>query len=1230
MKIQLTHISFRGTPHNSPGFSLIATVSVMTLLVLVALTMLSLSTLEIRQSQQDLHKETARANARMALMLAIGRLQQSAGPDQRVTARADILEGVDDNLELDSSKRWLTGVWNTAEWDPLNPNDKKFVDWLVSGSDGVGRHHKDYVFTPSGELVVPLVGQQSVDDQSGQVSVAKVPLSENGNNSGALAYAVFDNGVKASAANSGKAAGAERDLASRLAAYPRTALEVTDINELQNASDNETADRTLSDESLDLLFPSAGNIVSDKAFHDITHLSRMLLTDVRNGGLKKDLSSAFELDLEAFNALDEFHMSGERNVTNFYSWLSDAYSDAKFYDGDKSPDLGYIFEAPAPNNSNLRMRGPTWDMMRNHYRQYKREYENMSWARQMRNLPNDVFAARGEMPLSYATRRGSSPGTFALHVAHGDLYSKGVNRAYAANCVLPLAREHGAKTHGTVPRTIGLVVQPTSPKIAPTVLRYTLVLGAVMRKVNGEDTMAISFDPYITIFNPYNVAIAFDSFGMFHSKMNPCRVTIDYTNQEGNSDRAVVDFSNNYFTQGTVSYRLRQESKPYVLEPGEVKVISPYRLNPGDEAEIVRSHDINPLDGRFEYNEASGIVVAPGKTVRPKEGTQVTMELRGKVRPNRVELEHLTFNLFSRYDHQGGERDIRKHLPPLRGIQADTDIFDDMFVGRTGFYAQDFWAFPNLRASRTVNESQIPSLNEDGLFVGALDLRMKHANEANGEKVSPFADFNYLYTAVDPRDYEARSRMAPSWKVELKQITDISELQLVQDTSGHGLWGAATTLPAGSSHIILNEVPRLPMTSLAQYQHLTAGLPNSGGAKHLGNSFTHPGIDALDQVVRKRPLQIYFFIDNQWQVDNSWAGNEGLWDRYFFSGLFYGDMQMPWQEARVAASLDEAIESTMLGDDYPLFNPYMRYTPSGRSDERDRMISYEHIAESLVIENGFNINSTSEAAWRAVLGGMRNLEYPWMDKNQLKSANGSEYHVVGRYGLPGAEAQSPWTGFRALSDQEIEALAKAIVKQVKLRGPFMGLADFVNRRLTNDEIDGYDVGKLGALQMAIEAAGLNDDVRYSENVDYQPTIYSNNPGIENKRIALGGKSIERSTMRGAPQYLMQADILTGIGGRISARSDTFTIRTYGESYDKTGQVMAKAWCEAVVQRTSEWLEPTDEQATEKSDDYGSSNISQPTVPFWQANDAMPELNKKFGRRFKVVSFRWLEPQTYQD
>lgn len=91
--------------HNK-GFALVVTLSLMILLTIIAVGLLSLSAVTLRSSSHGTAQAEAQANARMALMLAIGELQKHAGPDTRVTAPADV---------IDSGNPPLTGVWKSWE-----------------------------------------------------------------------------------------------------------------------------------------------------------------------------------------------------------------------------------------------------------------------------------------------------------------------------------------------------------------------------------------------------------------------------------------------------------------------------------------------------------------------------------------------------------------------------------------------------------------------------------------------------------------------------------------------------------------------------------------------------------------------------------------------------------------------------------------------------------------------------------------------------------------------------------------------------------------------------------------------------------------------------------------------------------------------------------------------------------------------------------------------------------
>jgi hypothetical protein len=185
-----------------------------------------------------------------------------------------------------------------------------------------------------------------------------------------------------------------------------------------------------------------------------------------------------------------------------------------------------------------------------------------------------------------------------------------------------------------------------------------------------------------------------------------------------------------------------------------------------------------------------------------------------------------------------------------------------------------------------------------------------------------------------------------------------------------------------------------------------------------------------------------------------------------------------------------------------------------------------------------------------------------------------------------------------LTPDEIHQLAVAITNEVKLRGPFISLADFVNRRLAEDE-----TGRMGALQAAIEKAGLNSGLKYEYPLDNSKSL----PDYKHPDNISDATRMEQTLKPdckawGAPAYLTQADVLQALGPVLSARSDSFVIRTYGDAVDATGKITARAWCEAVVQRTPEPLVP---------DETG-------------INSKLNGKDGDFGRRFVITSFRWLD------
>jgi hypothetical protein len=313
--------------------------------------------------------------------------------------------------------------------------------------------------------------------------------------------------------------------------------------------------------------------------------------------------------------------------------------------------------------------------------------------------------------------------------------------------------------------------------------------------------------------------------------------------------------------------------------------------------------------------------------------------------------------------------------------------------------------------------------------------------------------------------------------------------------------------------------------------------------------------------------------------DLSFEANRTLWDRFYLS---------TGTDSQKRLFLEDPEKN-------PLPNGRMRLASAAASEER--LKDFHQAASQLLVEGAFNVNSTRVEAWKALLGSSRttgfndgqNVPFP-----RVLAPQGAAWKSGSA-----ADGDAAWAGFRELTKDEIGRLAEAIVEQVKLRGPFLSLSDFVNRRLAEDE-----TGRVGALQAAIERAGLNSSHNSTFPLDNRASLpdYRHPDNIPDAtRMEQTLKPASKAW--GAPSYLTQADVLQVIGPALAARSDTFVIRAYGDSVDAAGVVQARAWCEATVQRMPEPLDPDDSGLNPR-------NAGQPG---------------DYGRRFTMTSFRWLGP-----
>jgi hypothetical protein len=615
--------------------------------------------------------------------------------------------------------------------------------------------------------------------------------------------------------------------------------------------------------------------------------------------------------------------------------------------------------------------------------------------------------------------------------------------------------------------------------------------------------------------------------------------------------------------------------------------------------------------------------------------------------------------------------------------------------------------------------------------------------------------------------YDGKAHTPIGWVLSQRQLVDDPQIALTNGRT-NAFWGGSVSPNSLSrSDTILFPVPRRPLLSLAQLGSAGTAQVNTDADLTVGSSFAHPGIMDLTKITdwpgpkvesgtdRAIPENGYVGIHEGTRIirnvanvrtDHAFAANLALWDAYYFSGLnlqansyslpgdrnnFPTGPDLPTDPDVVteqASALRRAagngpfnatsfadVKNALEAGFNPLANKRVVFQPDARPAVADRSFpapnEFPHptyLARNSLYNGGFNVNSTSKSAWKAVLAGMRGQRLP-----DGSATAGTVLTRFARSFRPGSGA-GVWSNYRELTDAEIDQLAAEVVREVRDRGPFMSLADFVNRRLLDsDNRDLRQHGLKGALQAAIDRSGINNNAiggaagdlpggifdapnspadsdfndparnrnaptgaranftdKNGDGVGVGPVLrkatnpyaprfpnlasMSQNPQVQRTESphAAGAQGARAVTAGlGAPQIVTQMDVLNTVGPNLTPRSDTFTIRAYGEALDNAGNTIGRAWVELVVQRGTQMMIPAargpayeeinrrrlsyrvNGQFTRDYDflpmlDPYESNFAGAGSYRLPANATAVErenwnINRLLGRRFKATSIRWL-------
>ncbi|MFM2211060.1 MAG: hypothetical protein RL639_254, partial [Verrucomicrobiota bacterium] len=517
---------------------------------------------------------------------------------------------------------------------------------------------------------------------------------------------------------------------------------------------------------------------------------------------------------------------------------------------------------------------------------------------------------------------------------------------------------------------------------------------------------------------------------------------------------------------------------------------------------------------------------------------------------------------------------------------------------------------------------------------------------------------------------------SPSYQLSVRN--GAWENVLANYESGKLAYGGSSLSTDGARQAVLLEVPLVAPTSLAQYAHANFGVRDQQPLLSIGNSFASPFVDALKAFQQNGP--------NWTEADQTYLLNSALWDGYFLSGLAprmrtggTGAVApadpvpaqlsnttgggRPATDPNVAMDIPAVIDA-FINSGSLISNPRFTHALSNVGTEAKRLALNDHrrVASVLLNEGAFNVNSTSVEAWIAFLGAAKGQALAGVGPNLPSTTNNARFpralaKVTSTVATGDAINESNWRGFANLSDAQIEALAKAIVEENKARfalqsrterdlarppgprlfagltrpvTPYLGLAEFINRFLCPEAW----ANRCGALQAAIfradqqNAAGISDrllaglpDLRITP-ATLQTATAGTFPHPENLDLRPQGGSTSRAhSALGAPGNLLQSDLLQVLGPALATRSDTFTLRCFGEALAPSGE-QGTAWMEVVVQRVPDFVDPANTAETGNS--APKPLVPGPTTADASVSPALTPVNHLLGRRFKVLSMRWLQ------
>ncbi|WP_193212763.1 pilus assembly PilX family protein [Luteolibacter marinus] len=1154
------------------GFALVVTMSLMVLLTMLVMALVQLGSIAIRSSSRLDAMTAARANAMVSLNLAIGQLQRTLGPDQRITAPASLAPGR-------SSSEWC-GVWSPGDLDdsglspavgwgasygsPLYLTDRRTKrsgwkdEWFIEELVTTG------TAADAGRITVGMTGDGD------EVEVPELRSDDNGG----LAWWIEDLSQRASVGSGvspADAGGVGLASAPRVDASPLSP-EGASWDSDPFASDRER-ENTITMQTLELAaWADIGGLDSP-----VGTRSFGLFTDPVNGGLKGDLTRFVESEDEAAGVLPQFALDGIRGEASIL---------------------------PEPFHT---VTGPRWDRLR---RWFRAGQESTPGSAVAATVPESIRAAKVYGGEGYAVDAIKSS-ELPLHPVvvdagfHWD-YTPETDTAQNILCHVyprltlwnPYNVEMDAGRYViAMPKHIdsggGLSVEVADQNGAVTRIPTVVAGWGAQFRASGEASdHYFLFTVEATTFGPGECLVFTPRTGggarsaQPYDAARPSSNILTAAQPVGSNNFYIRHFSTKpdlarmlargmrvkrYITTPLDSpdyaEALHWNPKPFLLKACPGSSFSSAEVLTGKGFPTLQRLYVNDGGGGKDYFASAGqraayIRYSPGWNDDPSNNGSEWATFKDN--PNRNPPRNWYYRV-----HQSWIDDEKE-------LAA---------VGRLGSpqppYASAVMADWNPMASVVFRTPSTYLLEHFDLHVGCW-YRCKAPHDALG----PDQDWGIFADGLargcpfgDPREYASQLSFPlidlPEAGQPLQSIGALRNAPL-----SPWLWHPArivgTSRPSLHADRDAGAIPTLA-TGANPWKNIIVQTDAVFGDLIQENDHRRETLlyDIAYSVNRR--LWDSFFASS-WSVDSGWNGHERLPNRQLVAHPLLGGAE----QAR-KASVDDAGGLGLWLSAYLLVNG-----------------------------GAFNVNSTSVEAWAAVLGGLKGLTRTTAGDGSLDGD-----HPFARFRQP-VTADPLWGGSLALSDDQVQELAGEIVEIVRERGPFLGVADFVNRRLATG-----DSAEAGVIDEALLRANL-----VSGDLLKFPATGNDNDSKVRQNLRSREENASQWKLAGSAGFIEQGDILEPVGGALCARGDTFRIRATGVAYGERGEVLSRATCEAVVVRSPDYLlkRPFDDPGDANS---GNSALVAPMTRGIRDsklvnNPQLHPLNQRFGRRFEVLGIKWLK------